>query len=90
MSRYLISEYGSTEILVSTENAVYYYVESDADIRKAIESWASQSDYVIDWDSLDIDYPSLEIRFMYDLECLFDGLEYDHYADWTLIEITKP
>lgn len=88
MSKYLIAEWGNIETLVSNSNGMYYYVESDTDIYKAITSWLEHGTRRINKEvKIEIDYPLKKIKFSYHM---FDEDDYPMEAEWTLIEITKP
>ena len=88
MSRYLVSTDGYLNMLISSSNGVYYYIESDIDVHKVIQSWLEEYDYRLnDKVKIEIDYPLRKIKFSYHM---FDDDDYPMEAEWTLIEITKP
>ena len=90
VSKYLIAEWGNIETLVSNSNGMYYYVESDTDIHKAITSWLEQNGARINKEvriEIEIDYALKLVKFSYHM---FDEDDYPMEAEWKLIEITKP
>ena len=88
VSKYLIAEWGNSETLLSDSNGVYYYIEYDTDIHKAIQSWLEQTGCKIN-DKVDvsINYTLRQVLFSYHI---FEEDAYPMEAEWTLIEITKP
>ena len=88
MSKYLVAELGNIETLVSSSSGVYYYIESDIDVHKVIQSWLEEYDYRLnDEVKIEIDYVLKLVKFSYHI---FDEDDYPMEAEWTLIEITKP
>ena len=88
MSKYLVSTDGYLDMLVSSPDCMYYYIESESDIHKVVQSWLEEYDYRLnDKVKVEIDYPLRKIKFSYHM---FDEDDYPMEAEWTLIEITKP
>lgn len=88
MSKYLVSIDGYLNMLISDSDGKYYYVESDNDIHKVIQSWLEDYDYRINNKvEIEVDYTLKLVKFSFHI---FDEDDYPMEAEWKLIEITKP
>jgi len=86
MSSYLFSSDGYLDSLVTDNDLKIVYVQSDNDIKKAIELIGEEFGYEINFESIVIDRPLKKVSFKYKYywDTQYEVMEYK------LIEITKP